>query len=90
MDGLKQFKGQAIIQTMMLRGEYEGKEIDNTTSEEVNALITAYKAIQPREVMLYSLDRSTPAEKLVKVDKETLLEIGNKIEKETGIKVQVN
>lgn len=90
VDGLKQFKGQAIIQTMMLRGEYEGKKIDNTTPEEVNALIAAYKAIQPREVMLYSLDRSTPAEKLVKVDKETLLEIGNKIEKETGIKVQVN
>lgn len=90
VEGLKQFKGTGIIQTMMLRGEHDGVKIDNTTDKEVKALIEAYKKIKPREVMLYSLDRSTPEEKLVKVEKDELTEIGQRIEAETGITVQVN
>lgn len=90
VDGLRQFAGNAIIQTMMLRGEHGGKKVDNTTPEEVEALIRAYKEIAPREVMIYSLDRSTPAEHLVKVEKEELQEIGKRIEDATGITVQVN
>ena len=89
VDSLKQFAGTGIIQTMILRGEHDGKKIDNTTSEELEALIKAYKEIQPKEIMIYSLDRSTPEEKLIKVEKEELEEIGKKIEKETGIPVKV-
>ena len=89
VEGLKQFKGTGIIQTMILRGEHDGKKIDNTTPEELDALIKAYKEIQPKEIMIYSLDRSTPAEKLIKVDKEELEAIGKKIEAETGIPVKV-
>lgn len=90
VEALKQFEGTGIIQTMMLRGEHNGKKIDNTTDEEVSSLIEAYKEIKPREVMIYSLDRSTPEEKLVKVPKEELEKIGERVEKETGIPVQVN
>ncbi|MDE6007901.1 MAG: radical SAM protein, partial [Muribaculaceae bacterium] len=90
VEALKQFKGEGIIQTMILRGEHDGRNVDNTTPEEVEALIKAYKEIQPREVMLYSLDRSTPEEKLVKVEKEELQKIGEDIERQTGIPVQVN
>lgn len=90
VESLKQFAGTGIIQTMMLRGEHGGEPVDNTTPEEVDALIKAYKEIKPREIMLYSLDRSTPEEKLIKVEKPELLEIGKKIEDETGIPVQVN
>ncbi|MDE5796195.1 MAG: radical SAM protein [Muribaculaceae bacterium] len=89
VEALKQFKGQAIIQTMILRGEHEGRTVDNTTPAEVDALIEAYRTIGPREVMLYSLDRSTPAEKLVKVPLEELREIAARVEK-AGIKTQVN
>ncbi|MDE5877185.1 MAG: radical SAM protein [Muribaculaceae bacterium] len=89
VEALKQFEGQAIIQTMMLRGEHDGQVIDNTTPAEVDALIEAYRAIRPREVMLYSLDRSTPAEKLVKVPLEELREIAARVE-DAGIKTQVN
>ena len=52
VERLKVFKGTGIIQTMMLRGEWEGVKIDNTTAEEVDALIDAYRAIMPREVMI--------------------------------------
>ena len=90
VEGLRQFEGSGIIQTMMLRGTHDGTPIDNTTDTEIEALIAAYKRIKPREVMLYSLDRSTPEEKLVKVEKEELAGIGRRIEEATGIPVQVN
>ena len=87
VEGLRRFEGTGIIQTMMLRGTHDGIAIDNTTDTEIEALITAYKRIKPREVMLYSLDRSTPEEKLVKVEKEELAEIGKRIAEATGITV---
>lgn len=86
---LKQFAGQCTVQTMMLRGEYEGKQFDNTTDTEVNALIAAYKEIQPREVMIYSIDRKTPAQNLVKVTAEELEAIATRI-RTAGFTVQVN
>ena len=90
VEGLRQFSGQAIIQTMMLRGSHDGRTVDNTTPEEIDALIEAYREIQPREIMLYSLDRSTPEEQLVKVEKPELEKIGREIEERSGVKVQVN
>lgn len=74
---------------MFLRGEHNGKHIDNTTDEEVNALIAAYKEIAPQEVMIYSIDRKTPEENLVKVEKSELEAIGKRIES-AGIKVIVS
>lgn len=90
IEDLKQFAGQCIVQTMMLRGDHEGKHIDNTTDEEVNALIEAYKAISPKEIMLYSIDRKTPAEHLQKVELDELRAIGQRIQEATSIPVQVN
>lgn len=89
IEGLTRFSGEGIIQTMILRGEHNGQKVDNTTDSEIDALIKAYVRIKPREVMLYSLDRSTPEENLVKVEREELLAIASRIE-EAGIKVQVN
>ena len=56
VERLKQFSGQCTVQTMMLRGEHDGERIDNTTDEEVEALLAAYLEIRPMEVMLYSID----------------------------------
>lgn len=86
---LKRFSGTGIIQTMILEGEYEGKDISNTSDEEVRALVEAYKTIRPREVMLYSIDRQTPAEKIRKVPREQLEKIAEKVRAE-GIEVQVS
>ncbi len=90
VEALKQFEGSGIIQTMILRGTHDGKPIDNTTDTEIQALIEAYRQIRPREIMIYSLDRSTPEEKLVKVEKEELQKIAKQIEAATAIPVQVN
>lgn len=89
IDNLSKYSGQCIVQTMFLRGEHNSKPIDNTTDQEVDALIAAYLKINPREVMVYSIDRKTPEENLQKVPKEELERIGAKIEA-AGIKVQVN
>ncbi|MDE6236804.1 MAG: radical SAM protein [Muribaculaceae bacterium] len=86
VEALKQFEGTGIIQTMLLRGEHNGKRIDNTTPEEIAALIEAYRAIKPAEVMLYSLDRSTPEEKLEKIGKEELAQIAEKV-RDAGVNV---
>ena len=90
IESLRQFAGTGIIQTMMLRGEWEGRNIDNTTDAEVNALIEAYRRIAPREIMLYSIDRPTPARTLEKIAAEELRAIGQRIHAATGIPVQVN
>ena len=89
IEDLRQFAHQCIVQTMMVRGEYEGVKIDNTTDAEIEALIDAYRIIQPQEVMIYSIDRKTPAEHLEKVPAEELQRIGARIEA-AGFKVQVN
>lgn len=83
------FGDKCIVQTMMLRGSHDGVEIDNTTDAEVDALIDAYRRIGPREVMLYSIDRKTPAENLHKIPPEELNAIADRIRRE-GIAVQVN
>ncbi|MDE6113640.1 MAG: radical SAM protein [Muribaculum sp.] len=86
---LEAFGDKCIIQTMMLRGNHDGKHIDNTTPAEVDALIEAYKRIKPREVMLYSIDRATPESDLQKVEREELESIACRM-RDAGITVQVS
>lgn len=90
IEGLKAFSGTGIIQTMMLTGRYDGVDIDNTTDDEVRALIEAYREIGPRQIMLYSIDRPTPVSELHKIPIERLGQIGARIEAATGIPVSVN
>ena len=59
------------------------------TDAEVEALLQAYQRINPREVMLYSIDRATPEEQLEKVEKPELETIAQRF-RAAGIKVQVN
>lgn len=84
------FGKQAIVQTMMCRGEHDGITVDNTLPHEVDALIEAYKRINPREIMLYTIDRPTPATQLRRVTRQELEEIARTIESRTGIPVQVS
>lgn len=86
---LAKFSGQCIIQTMLLRGSHDGKPVDNTTPEEIDALIEAYRRIKPREVMLYSIDRRTPEENLQKVSREELEAVAEKV-RAAGIDVMVS
>lgn len=88
IEGLRQFEGECVVQTLLVRGAHEGVKVDNTTPEELDALLDAYKKIKPREVMLYSIDRKTPAEHLEKVGREELEAFAERVRAE-GIKTDV-
>jgi len=89
VENLQKFNGNLIIQTLFFSGEFEGKIFDNTTEKEVAEWLNLLKIIRPKEVMIYSLDRPTPAKNLQKADLNTLLKIAALVE-ENGIKTQVN
>lgn len=86
---MEQFGSQCIIQTMLLRGEFNGQTIDNTTDAEIEALVNAARRISPRMVMLYSIDRKTPAENLRRVEKTELEAIAQKF-RNVGIATTVS
>ncbi len=89
IEGMAQFPGQAIVQTMLLRGTVDGKPIDNTSPEHIDALIEACRLIKPHSIMLYSIDRTTPCRTLEKIEKPELERIAEQFRKE-GFNVQVN
>ena len=80
---LKAFGGHVIIQTMFMRGslplpspkaggEGSGLSVDNTGEAYVGPWLEAVKAIGPQQVMVYTIDRETPAEGLLKATREQL------------------
>jgi wyosine [tRNA(Phe)-imidazoG37] synthetase (radical SAM superfamily) len=77
---MQKFEGKMILQTMFLRGTYEGVVVDNTTEEEVSAWLELVKKISPRKVMIYTIDRDTPAQDLHKVSVEDLKQIASRVE----------
>lgn len=79
IEHLKKFKGKLIIQTMFLRGEFEGETFDNSTDMEVDAWIEALEELKPQKVMIYSIDRETPASNLEKIGQVDLERIANKV-----------
>lgn len=79
VDHIRDFKGKVILQTMFLRGYYNGQLIDNTTEEELSHWLEHLKAIQPASVMIYSIDRDTPAEGLQKISAQELESIADKV-----------
>lgn len=89
VEQLKQFNGQFTLQTLFLRGEYNGHTVDNTTEQEVNAWLDIVRELGPREVMVYTIDRATPASGLVKVPVEELQRIALKVN-ELGCKTIVS
>lgn len=89
IDRIAKFGDRCIVQTMILRGSYDGKTVDNTADGEIDALIEAYRRIGPKEVMLYSIDRRTPARDLQKVERDELEHIAERI-RQAGIQVLVS
>lgn len=88
VEKLKEFNGELIIQTLFLRGELDGKIIDNTAEPGFSRWLEHLKAINPKFVMIYPIDRSTPLATLEKISFDELKAIGDKVEK-TGIKAKV-
>ncbi len=88
IQGLKKFKGKVIIQSMFLRGTYEGETIDNTTGPEVSEWLKHLAVIRPSKVMIYPISRATPVHNLEKIGNFELEEIAEKVRK-LGIEAKV-
>jgi wyosine [tRNA(Phe)-imidazoG37] synthetase (radical SAM superfamily) len=86
---LKSIRHNLSIQTLFVRGLYDGQTIDNTTEDEITAWLKQIEAIQPAEVMVYSIARDTPVAGLIKVPVAELKRIAAHVEK-LGIKASVS
>ena len=102
IDNLKAFHGHVIIQTMFMRGTFNGQwsmvngptssarfdlqvkecstfNVDNTGEAFVAPWLEAVKEIQPQQVMVYTIDRETPAHGLLKATHEQLDAIRDRV-----------
>jgi len=83
------FEGRLIIQTLFVRAKYKGHSIDNTTREEVEAWLEVLQQILPRQVMIYTIARDTPAEEVERVAYDELRRIADRVQA-LGIPVQIS
>lgn len=79
IDRMKAFNGHLIIQTMFMRGDCNGESVDNTGEEYVAPWLEAVKDIKPQQVMIYTIDRETPTQGLLKATHEQLDAIRDRV-----------
>lgn len=80
IEEIKAFDGQAIVQTLFMKGKTkEGYNADNTSDDYVQPWLNAIKYIRPREVMIYTIDRETPDKNLRKATHEELDKIRDEV-----------
>ena len=89
VERLKAFEGKVIIQTMFMKGSFEGKDVDNTSDRFVEPWLKAVKEIGPSQVMIYTIDRETPDHDLRKATHEELDRIAARVRQE-GLAVSVS
>ncbi|OAV69924.1 hypothetical protein Barb7_02113 [Bacteroidales bacterium Barb7] len=86
---LTAFNGNVIIQTMFLKGECRGEDVGNTTEEEITGWLEALRQIRPKQVMIYTIDRNTPVEGLLKVSPAEMESIAGRA-RDLGFRVSVS
>jgi len=85
---LIRFNGKLIVQSLFLRGEVNGKIIDNTLSSEIEKWLIHLDKIRPAKVMIYSIARATPLAGIRQVPLQELQLIAEKVDN-IGIKAEV-
>lgn len=79
IETIRSFNGNAIVQTMFMRGTMDGKSVDNTGEEYVGPWLEAIKHIRPKQVMIYTIDRETPDHELRKASPDVLNAIRDRV-----------
>lgn len=88
ISNIKLFGNDFILQTMFLKGEVDGKVIDCTNPEHCKAWRDLVRELKPREIMMYTIDRETPAQNLQKVTVGQMTEIAQPLLDE-GYNIQI-
>jgi len=78
-----------VIQTMFMSGTLNGKSVDNTGEQYVLPWLDALSKIQPRQVMIYTIDRETPITTLQKASPHSLDTIAERV-RQLGIECSVS
>lgn len=81
---LKKFEGRFILQTMFLRSP----DFDTAAPEALNRWMEIVRELNPREVMVYTIDRETPDKSLGKYTVEEMTEMVRPLIEE-GYRIQV-
>lgn len=73
------FGGNVIVQTIFVRGAYEGRSLDNTDEAHVAPWLEAIRRIGPKAVTVYTVARDTPVKGVEKAPREALDEITKRV-----------
>jgi wyosine [tRNA(Phe)-imidazoG37] synthetase (radical SAM superfamily) len=72
---LQKMNGNFVLQTLFFKGEIDGRYFNNADELHLSLWLEVVKQLHPKKVMIYSLDRNTPAQALEKIPMEKLQEI---------------
>ena len=100
IEALKRFEGNFVLQTCMLRTENgerrvesgeRGAELvfDSSSPEVVGPMMDIVRLLKPREWMVYTIDRATPMQGLVKFSPQEMKSLVQPIIDEGVTKVQI-
>ena len=84
VEALKRFEGDFVLQTCMLRGN----GFDSASPEVIDGLLGIVRLLKPREWMVYTIDRATPMQGLVKFSPQEMKTLVQPVLDE-GFKVQI-
>ena len=84
VESLKRFDGEFILQTMFLASP----DFDSSEPANLSGWMDIVRELKPREVMVYTIDRETPMEGLVKMSPERMRELVAPLVDE-GFKIQI-
>lgn len=85
IEALKQFEGNFVLQTCMLRGN----GFDSARPEVILPMMDIVRLLKPREWMVYTIDRATPMQGLEKFSPQEMKSLVQPIIDEGITKVQV-
>lgn len=81
IEDLKEMKGNFILQTLFFKGETENGSFDNGSGDALEKWLEVVKLLHPKLVMIYSLDRDTPAKKIFPYSSSELETIAEAVRK---------
>jgi len=80
IEHLQQLNGGFILQTLFFKGEIDGQTFNNAAEPHLSLWLNVVKKLHPKKVMIYSLDRNTPAQTIEKIPMEELLKIVGRLQ----------
>ena len=85
IEALKQFEGNFVLQTCMLRGN----GFDSASPEVILPMMDIVRLLRPREWMVYTIDRATPMQGLEKFTPQEMKALVQPVIDEGFTKVQI-